>query len=439
MPANVSIAVTNSSTNAPIQGAYVFLDGSAVGQGTTDVNGNVSLTISSDGTHLVQITATGLTSNEFSVSVTDAPQNVQQNISLAPNQNLSSVLNFNFTPQVAGILWTLTQSSLQITNGVSLADGTSVTPVSVTYGNYTVNATLDGYQPFNTTITVSGQTSPYTFVLVKNNDPNSIQTGSNTSNSSTGTTQPSSIVSQVTTSAPDQSEYIYPNSEYDKYFTIAGARIYIGNLFIDELASIQYVLQDNAVPIYGYASRYVDAYAQGHSLVQGQLSINFVTEGYLYTVMNEYKKLLGSTQSTAFPINSPNADTIAQLLGMMTTRDNLNQQAQSNPSNTSATTQAAALQTQITALMQGLTSAQVQQLSQLRTTQLNVIPDAVGFDNAIYQDVLFDIRIEMGNEVTGVKRVRYIEKCKLISNEQVIAPDGQSLLDSYGFIGRRLR
>jgi hypothetical protein len=438
----ITLIVTDVSTNAPIAGAKVYINGSANFDPTqftvvTDASGRASFQILTSPTAvLMQVGADTYQSNSTPLLVNSTNPQTQQ-ITLAPNPQQSASLTFQFTPAVAGIVWNL--SSPVTATGVSTPDGTSSTSTAIPFGSYSMTASLSGYQTLVTTIVVNGQTSPYPLVLVKNNDPSTIQTGTTTSNSSQGTSQPASIVSQVSTAAPDQSEYIYPNSEYDKYFTISAARIYIGNLFIDELSSIQYTLQDNAIPVYGYASRYADAYAQGHSLVQGQLAINFVTEGYLYTVMKEYNRLLSSTQSTAFPINSPQANTVAQILGMMTTRDALIQQANNNPNNSTSGAQADKLQTAINALQQGLTSDQMKALSTLRNKQLNVIPDAVGFDNAVYQDVLFDIRIEMGNEVTGVKRVRYIEKCKLISNEQIIAPDGQSLMDSYGFIARRLR
>jgi len=441
----VTLIITDASTNAPVVGAQVYINGSANFDPTqftvvTDANGRASFQVPlSPNIAQLQINATNYQQGSGILSVNSTNPQSQQ-IALAPTPVQLGIVALQFTPSVAGITWTITGGSTSV-NGVTSDNGMSTLPNPLPYASYILTAALSGYQSLSATLIVNSQTSPYPFVLIKTDDPTTVQTGSNTSDSSQGTSQPTSITSSVSTSAPDQSEYIYPNSEYDKYFTIAGARIYIGNLFIDELASIQYTLQDNAIPVFGYSSRYADAYAQGHSLVQGQLSINFVTEGYLYTVVNEYKKLLKSTQSTGFPINSPQADTVAQILGMMDARDNLFQQANNNPNsfNSNASTQGIILQGQINTLLATLSPAQMQTVSNYRAKQLNNIPDAVGFDNAIYQDVVFDIRVEMGNEVTGVKRVRYLEKCKLISNEQIIAPDGQSLLDSYGFIARRLR
>ena len=62
----------------------------------------------------------------------------------------------------------------------------------------------------------------------------------------------------------------------------------------DELDSVQFVLQDNKIPIYPYMGRYFAAIGQGRSLVQGQIAINFISEGYLYAVLD-------NIQSSATP------------------------------------------------------------------------------------------------------------------------------------------
>jgi len=76
-------------------------------------------------------------------------------------------------------------------------------------------------------------------------------------------------------------EWIYPNSTDGKYFTATQAQMYIGNLFIDELVNLQFAYQGNRIPMFGYCSRSADAFGTGRLLVQGQIAINFVTEGYL--------------------------------------------------------------------------------------------------------------------------------------------------------------
>jgi hypothetical protein len=445
----VTLKVTNSSDNTPIAGARVFIDGAVNFDPNqfvvvTDAGGNASFQVPSNlSNRQLQITADNFQSNSQVISTTSLnPQSIQ--VKLDPVQAQSAIVKFEFVPEVAGILWVLNPSA--VANGVSNDGGTSQTDNPIPFGNYTVDADLAGYQHLSVPIVVNGQIDPYVLGLVANANSDTVQKG-NTSDSLASTNQSASKLSQVTTEPPALSEYIYPNTDYDKYFTITGARIYIGNLFIDECNTVQYGVQDNAVPVFGYASRFYDALGQGRSMVQGQLTLNFVTEGYLYTVLQEYKRYLASTQGNGFPINSPRVDSVAQVLGLMATRDNLLQQSKNNPNTAEVAAitgvdpeiRAGQIQSQISAAMNSMTPDQVESLSNQRTRQLKGFSDVIAFDNAVYQDVLFDIRVELGNESSGVKRVRYLEKCKLISNEQVIASDGQTILDSYGFIARRLR
>lgn len=80
---------------------------------------------------------------------------------------------------------------------------------------------------------------------------------------------------------PDERlEFVLIYSFY-KYL-LPRARPKSGNdIFIDEFNHIQWELQANLIPKFGYCSFKFDDVAQGKSLVQGQLAINFVSPGYL--------------------------------------------------------------------------------------------------------------------------------------------------------------
>lgn len=442
----VSVHVFNTSNNAPIAGAKIFIDGTIVTQQNqavlqTDSSGNASLLVTANaGIRVLQITAATFqqTGQSFN-TVPFPPPSIQ--IGMIPVVQVASAVNFQFVPSVAGITWSLTQGIVAIDNGVSVNNGSAISNVSIPVGTYNIQASFTGYYSLDQSLIINGQTAPYTFTLIKVNDSNNIQQGNTNGDSSALTVTPESILSRASFNQPVSNEYTYPGTNYDKYFTITGVCIYIGHLFIDEVNTIQYAVQDNAIPIYGYSSRYADAYGQGRSLVQGQLTLNFVTEGYLYTVLQEYKKLLNLSIQTLGDVLG--AD-VTNVLDMMTSRDTYLQQARHNSDSSGINgsdpaTLASQLSKQITGKMNAMTPAQTTSLNTQLQQRRIAVHDIISFDNAVYQDVLFDIRVEMGNEATGVKRIRYIEKCKLISNEQVIAPDGSTLLDSYGFIGRRLR
>ncbi|HLX52685.1 MAG TPA: hypothetical protein VKR58_02030, partial [Aquella sp.] len=74
------------------------------------------------------------------------------------------------------------------------------------------------------------------------------------------------------------------------YFTGNSAVLYIGDVFVDEVTSFAFTVQQNKTPIYGYASQLFDDVAAGQVIVQGSFSINFKESGYLWLILHRYKK-----------------------------------------------------------------------------------------------------------------------------------------------------
>lgn len=90
---------------------------------------------------------------------------------------------------------------------------------------------------------------------------------------------------------------------YDlEYFSGAQMTMYIGDVLIDEVTSLQVSVQQQKRPIFGYASQLFDKVATGTVLVEGQFTINFKESGYLSTVLERYKSL---SQGVSAPVNSP--------------------------------------------------------------------------------------------------------------------------------------
>ena len=203
------------------------------------------------------------------------------------------------------------------------------------------------------------------------------------------------------------SEEIYPNSVDGKYFTATQARIYVGKLFLDEMVAIQFTYQGNRIPIYGYCSTHADAFGKGRYLVQGQLAINFVANGYLYTVLDEYRKLGQTSRPTSQDVNI-----------------NLMSQAV-----TAAAATALSPGTRVITPAQSETQANALsiQLNQIQTLAQTLGPAGIDAYNAslkgettrrsaIDLDVPFDIRFQLsGANRTITKTIR---GCELISNDQ---------------------
>lgn len=72
----------------------------------------------------------------------------------------------------------------------------------------------------------------------------------------------------------------YQTYPYD-YYSGADCKIFFGDIWVDDIMSIQYNVSQQKTPIYGYASQLYDAVARGQVIVQGSLAIAFKETGYL--------------------------------------------------------------------------------------------------------------------------------------------------------------
>lgn len=73
---------------------------------------------------------------------------------------------------------------------------------------------------------------------------------------------------------------------YSTYFSGMCARIYFGDYWVDEIVEIEWQLQENVAPIFGYASHTWDKVARGNRYVVGQFVINYKEVGYLQTILD---------------------------------------------------------------------------------------------------------------------------------------------------------
>lgn len=90
------------------------------------------------------------------------------------------------------------------------------------------------------------------------------------------------------------------NRVYDReYFSGTQAALYIGDVFVDEVTAYEFEVNQTKTPIYGYASQLFDDVSKGPAIVQGQFSINFKESGYLFLILNEYRKLKAAVDRAA--------------------------------------------------------------------------------------------------------------------------------------------
>lgn len=72
-----------------------------------------------------------------------------------------------------------------------------------------------------------------------------------------------------------------------EYFSGANISVYFDDIWVDEVQSITFSLQENVQPIHGYASYTADAFAHGSRTVQGQLAVNFKAPHYIISTIRE--------------------------------------------------------------------------------------------------------------------------------------------------------
>jgi hypothetical protein len=113
-------------------------------------------------------------------------------------------------------------------------------------------------------------------------------------------------------------EYRRFNSDY---YSGADVRIYFRDIWIDEINNLQFTLQENVAPIFGYCSTTWDKVARGTRHVQGSFTINFKESYYLHSVIERLESSMkdddgdGNYESNGFSQDSfKEGSTIEHLL-----------------------------------------------------------------------------------------------------------------------------
>lgn len=94
--------------------------------------------------------------------------------------------------------------------------------------------------------------------------------------------------------------YLFTTTEYQRfggdYFTGADVRLYFGDILIEEIGGLNFELQEQVQPIYGYASHTFDKVARGSRIIRGSFIINFKESFYLHSVMNSLQSKMKAQQ-----------------------------------------------------------------------------------------------------------------------------------------------
>lgn len=417
---NFTIIVRDANTHATLPGAQIFING--VGKGSSDPNGQFTLTLVGNASITVAIKLNNYDTFTSTFQVTS--NSFTANLIFNQPANIASFVLFVLPEDKAsGSAITFSNGGSPVT--VAYSPGGTTVP-NLTVGSQTITASITGFQPINTTIDMAVTKSKTIQMSVLSDS------GIKTTQIQQPVQDPDNSGLLPALSPEDLQEYIAPNTNQGTYFTMTQARVYIGDLFINELNSLQWALQDNKIPIYGYASRFLDAKAQGKSLVQGQFSINFISEGYLVAALRHYQEMIDQGTLTTDPIADDNQRRLSQLVNKLQNPDprwtpDQIQQAKTEINNLAASMGPDAIAS---------ASAGIGASRRKQNDNILGLPGG-DFANAVYEDVEFDIIIQY----TGAGRTitRRLEKCSLIANETIMDLSGTPILDSYGFIARRVR
>jgi len=105
----------------------------------------------------------------------------------------------------------------------------------------------------------------------------------------------------------------------ENHWSPAQVRVFVANDWVDDAKMVRYQVTDNKAPKFGFFDRTYRAIAQGRTLVQGQLWINFRFNGYLVAAIantiarrrdfleatdqaNKYKAKIGSSINDVFKL-----------------------------------------------------------------------------------------------------------------------------------------
>lgn len=78
-----------------------------------------------------------------------------------------------------------------------------------------------------------------------------------------------------------------PAENFLQYYASNDALIMIGDIFVDQAVSIAYSYRRSSIPIYSYNKDTYSKVAKGKKLVQGSLVVNYVSDDYISTILEE--------------------------------------------------------------------------------------------------------------------------------------------------------
>lgn len=74
-----------------------------------------------------------------------------------------------------------------------------------------------------------------------------------------------------------------------RYYSVIDAEVFFGNEFVEDIAYIDWNVNQNVLPLFGYNSYTYDELARGNRIIQGVFDINFTSPNYLFQILKAAK------------------------------------------------------------------------------------------------------------------------------------------------------
>lgn len=80
-----------------------------------------------------------------------------------------------------------------------------------------------------------------------------------------------------------------------RYYSVIDAEVYFGNEYVEDIHDINWVINQNVLPLFGYNSYTYDEVARGNRLISGNFTINFTSPNYLFAILEAANSATTST------------------------------------------------------------------------------------------------------------------------------------------------
>lgn len=422
MPQTLELRAIDSATYSSVGNASFTVNGSPV----SSVDGTALVPVDSQArSYVVVATAPGYKTR---TEILPAGSNsLTLSFPLEPADSNTGPVTIRTNPAVPNA--TITLSGPQTVVGVTDSDG-EIEFDGLDAGDYQVGVDAPGYQARRPGESVSITPGRAADIAVVKTDPEPGTALIAPVSNASGRT-PALPASRLEVTPFGFEDLPAPVSVAPGYYTATQCRLYINDIFIDELVSFQFVNSVNYQPLFGYGSRFAAAFAKGRALVQGQITLNYIHDRYLYAVLRQAREQVES--SVKFEENKSDkpqqvdSDQLFQLLKQ-------EEQLRTLPATPENQTALQLTQASLAPLLQQVSSDVVDDVVERRRAGQS--PGS--FRNVCYLPNTFRMKLVVGFDEAPT--TREFEACKLISNEMIVdQKSGESLFESYGFIARRVK